>query len=95
MLKRDEKLRSCVVKYDGRKHKVTLKNVKFVPDLWISLLLIYKVMIGNEGLLIKLANGETKLVFNQLVNTKRGFVSGIKMVPILNQVANTVVETKK
>jgi hypothetical protein len=30
----------------------------------------------------------------QHLNTKRGFVSGIKMVPFLNQVANTVVETK-
>jgi hypothetical protein len=32
---------------------------------------------------------------DQRVNTKGGFVSGIKMVPALNQVANTVVEIKK
>jgi hypothetical protein len=29
------------------------------------------------------------------LNTKGGFVSGIKIVPVLNQVANTVVEIKK
>jgi hypothetical protein len=52
-------------------------------------------MIGNEGVSVKLTKGETKLMFNQLLNTKGGFVSGIKMVPVLIQVANVVVEPKK
>jgi hypothetical protein len=34
------------------------------------------------------------LVFHQRLNTKGGFVSGIKMVPVLKQATNTVVETK-
>jgi hypothetical protein len=50
-------------------------------------------MIGNEGVLIKLTKGETKLVFDQCLNTERGFLSGIKMVAILNQAANTVVRS--
>jgi hypothetical protein len=53
------------------------------------------LMIGNEGVLIKLTKRETTLVFNQSLNTKGGFVSGIKVVPVLNQVSNTIVETKK
>jgi hypothetical protein len=34
-------------------------------------------------------------VFHQRLNTKGEFVSGIKIVSVLNQVANTVLETKK
>jgi hypothetical protein len=53
-----------------------------------------RLMIGDEGMLIKLTKGENTLVFNQRLKTKEGFVYGIKMVPVLNQVAITVVETK-
>jgi hypothetical protein len=71
-----------------------------VPDFWINLVSINKdlmngLMIENESVLIKLTNGETTLVFNQLLNTKGGFVSHIKMVPVLNQVPNDIFETKK
>jgi hypothetical protein len=52
-------------------------------------------MIGNQYLLIKLTNLETMLVFNQHLNTKDGFASGIKMVPVMHQVSNTVIEIKK
>jgi hypothetical protein len=45
-------------------------------------------------LLIELKKGKSKLEFDQILNTKGGFVSGIKMVPVLNQVANTSVEIK-
>jgi hypothetical protein len=53
------------------------------------------LMIGNEGMMIKLTKGETKLVLNQRLNIKGGFLSGIKMIPVLNQVVNTVVEKKE
>jgi hypothetical protein len=52
-------------------------------------------IIGNEDVLTKLIKVEKNLAFNQRSNTKRGFLSGIKLVPVLNQVANAVVETKK
>jgi hypothetical protein len=51
-------------------------------------------MNGNEVLLINLTKGETKLVLDQRLNTKVGFVSGIKMVPALNQVPNNVFRFK-
>jgi hypothetical protein len=51
-------------------------------------------MIGNEGVMIKLTKGETTLVFDQYLNTKGGFLSGIKMIPVLNQVPNTVFRLK-
>jgi hypothetical protein len=45
-------------------------------------------------MLIKLTKGKTNLVFNQRLNTKGRFVSGIKKIPVLNQVVDTVVESK-
>jgi hypothetical protein len=64
-----------------------LENIECVPDLWINLFssnktLMKGFMIENEGVLIKLTKGETKLVFDQQLNAKGGFVSGIKMVPV-------------
>jgi hypothetical protein len=53
------------------------------------------IMIGNECVMIKLTKGETTLVFNHRVTNKGGFTYGIKMVHVLNQVANNVAETKK
>jgi hypothetical protein len=93
------KLRNCVLQCYGRKFEITVENVKFVPGLLINLFRINKAqikgfMIGNEGLMIKLTKGGTTLVFDQRLITKEGFMSGIKMVPDLNQVANIVVETK-
>jgi hypothetical protein len=52
-------------------------------------------MIGNEDFLIKLTKGETKLLFNQGLNTKGGYVSGIMLIPVLNQMVSNFVETKK
>jgi hypothetical protein len=74
------KLRIYILQCDGRKFEIKHDNVKFVPVLWINLSSISKsltngFMIGNEGALIKLTNGEMKLVFNQHLNTKGGFVS--------------------
>jgi hypothetical protein len=53
------------------------------------------LMIGYEGLLIKLTKEKTTLLFDHRLNTKGGFVSGIKMVPILNLVAKAIVETNE
>jgi hypothetical protein len=60
-----------------------------------SRLVTVEFMIGNEGVLIKLTKGETNLVFDQSLNTKKDFVSGIKMISFLNKVPfDTVFETK-
>jgi hypothetical protein len=93
------KLRSDVLQCDGRKFEITLGNVNFVLDLWIKLFSFSKAlmngfMIGNEGELIMLTKGGTKLVSNQLLNTKEDFVSAIKMATVLNQLANNAFETK-
>jgi hypothetical protein len=51
-------------------------------------------MIGNEGVLIELTKGETKHEFKQRLKNKGVFVSGVKMVNLLNQAANKVFGTK-
>jgi hypothetical protein len=48
-------------------------------------------MIWNEDVLIKLTKAETTLVFDQRLNTKGDFVSGIKMVTVFNQMDNYAV----
>jgi hypothetical protein len=90
------KLRSCILQWTGRKFEITLENVQFLTDILINLFNINKIlmngfMIGNEDVMINLKMGETTLVFNQPLNTKGGFVSGIKLKPALNQVVNTAV----
>jgi hypothetical protein len=95
-LKRLKKIR-CLLQFDGRKFEITLENVKFVPNLWINLFsfnkaLMYGFKLRYEGVLINLTKVETKLVFDQCLNTKGIFVSGIKMVPFFIQGANNNTE---
>jgi hypothetical protein len=52
-------------------------------------------LIRNEGVMIKLTKGETKLMLNQRLNVNGGFVSGVKMVHVLNQVGNNISEEKE
>jgi hypothetical protein len=82
------KLKSCVLQCDERKFETILENIEFLSDLWINLFSVYKalingIMIGNEGLFIKLTKGETTPVFDQRLNTNGAFVPDIKMVPVL------------
>jgi hypothetical protein len=91
------KLRSCVLQCGGRKFEITSENIEVMPDLWINLFINNKalmygfIMVGNEGVLLKLTKEETTLLFDQRLNTKVGFKSGIKMVSILKEVVNTAV----
>jgi hypothetical protein len=52
-------------------------------------------MVESEGMLIKSTMGKPTLVFDQRLNIKGDFVSDIKMVPVLNEVANTFVVNDK
>jgi hypothetical protein len=45
---------------------------------------------------MKLMKGNTTLYFDRILKTKTGFVSGIKLLPILgNNIATTAVEVNK
>ena len=78
---------SCDVKQkDGTSFQGTLQEVKFVPELWINLCSISKALkngfqIGNDDLVIQLTEWTTRLAFDQVLNTKNDFVSGVQLLP--------------
>jgi hypothetical protein len=84
-----------------RKFVVVLKDVKFVPELWVNLFSMSKALkngfnLGNEDVVMKLMKGNTTLYFGRMLKTKNGFVSGIKLLPILgNNIATTAIEVNK
>jgi len=94
-------LRCMVQQKNGEKYVVLLKDIKFVPELWVSLFSISKALkngfiLGNEDVVMKLMKGKTILYFDRMLKTKNGFVSEIKLLPILgNNIATTAVEANK
>jgi hypothetical protein len=81
---------------NGEKLIVTLENVKYVPELWINLFSIGKALKnGFNGEIIKLSKGNVTLTFDKVVRTKNGFVPGIKLLQVLDDVGTSVLETKK
>ena len=44
---------------------------------------------------MKLMKGNTTLYFDRILKTKNGFVSGIKLLPILVDMLTTVVDSRK
>ena len=90
-------LRCMVQQKNGEKFVVVLKDVKFVPELWVNLFSFKNGFnLGNEDVVMKLMKGKTTLYFDRMLKTKNGFVSGIKLLPILgNNIATTAVEAEK
>ena len=100
MAKKIGKLRCEILQKNGEKLVITLQDVKHVPDLWINLFSIGKALkkgfnLGNDGEKIKLIKGNVTILFDRFLTSKNGFVPGIKMKPLLNDVIATVVESKK
>jgi hypothetical protein len=79
---------SCnVEEVNGNTFQILLQEVKFVPELWVNLFSINKVLkngckIGNEDIIIHLSRGSTTLPFDRVLKTKNGFVSGVCLNPI-------------
>ena len=93
-------LRCLVQRKNGENFIIVLQNVKFVPDLWLNLFSIRKALkngfnLGNEDVVMKLMKGKTTLYFDRILKTKNGFVSGIKFLPIINNMATTAVESRR
>ena len=93
-------LRCTVQQKNGEKFVVVLENVKYVPDLWVNLFSINKALkngfkIENEDVVLKLMKGKTTMYFDRILKTKDGFVTGIMLIPMMENVATTAVETMK
>ena len=75
----------------GKKVKATLENVKVVPNMICNLFSILSCLkkgwnIGNEKRVLKLTKGKAVIKFDQQLETKTGFLAGVKMSPCLEDV---------
>jgi hypothetical protein len=66
----------------------------------VNLLSISKALkngfnLGNEDVVTKLMKRKRALYFDRVLITKNGFVSGIKLMPIIGDEANTAFELNK
>ena len=76
---------------------ITLKNVKYAPQLCVNLLSIPAALsngynIGNEGQYLYLQKGNFKLKFDKLFSSGKSSVCGIYMQPILQDAAYPALE---
>jgi hypothetical protein len=66
---------------------ITLKEVKYVEDVWVNHFSIGKGLqngfnIGNTGINIFLTKGKTTIMFDKIMRTKnKGFILGVDMLP--------------
>jgi len=93
------KLKCNIQQENGRELTVTLDKVKYVPELWINLFSIGKALqngfnIRNDGQIIKLTKDSVTLQFKEVAKTKNGFVPGIRLKQIVNDLGITVVKSK-
>jgi hypothetical protein len=73
-----------VTQINGFKFEVPLKDVNYVPKLWVSLFRINKTFknrfkLNNDGILIHLAKGTVSICFDHITPTANSFVTGVKM----------------
>jgi hypothetical protein len=63
---------------------VTIKEVNYIPELWvnffrISKVLKYRLNLTNKELMISLKKESVSVTFDRVINTVNGSISGIKM----------------
>jgi hypothetical protein len=71
---------------------VTLKEVKYAPELWVNLFSISKALkngfdFSNKGLMISLKKGSVSVTFDRVIKTVNGSISGMKMTTYNSPVA--------
>lgn len=83
-----------IVKYaDGSQATLTLDNVKYIPGLAYNLFSLTAAMdrgaqLHNKGKVLCLTKGSLKLFFDEEIKTRSGFILGIKMESLVNDVAS-------
>jgi len=92
------KLDMVVQNKDRTKTNVTLTNVQYVPPFWIKLFSLTAAManghdIFSEGLKIIVSKNDVKIQFDQVINTKTGFILGAKLHPQIRATANIAAQT--
>jgi hypothetical protein len=77
-------LKCHVIQFNGSFVNVTLKEVKYVPEWCVNLFSISKALkngfdLSNKGLMISLKKGSVSFIFDRIIKTVNGSISGIKM----------------
>jgi hypothetical protein len=90
------KKQMTVIPKDGSMQVILLTEVKYVPELWVNLFSIGKALqngfnIGNKGIHIFLRKGNTKIVFDRIMPTSKGFVVGFGMMPATRASGNVAI----
>jgi hypothetical protein len=80
------KMRQTIIQKNGDTVNITLTEVKYVEDLWVNLFSMSKGLkngfnIGKKGINIFLMKGKTAIVFNKVMQTNKGFILGLDMLP--------------
>jgi hypothetical protein len=93
------KLKLRAKQIDRTTRDLVLTGVSYVPGLWHNLFSISAALkqgckLSSEGYLVSFRKGEFKISFDQIVQTKKGFVMGIKLEPRFKVAAMSLMEGK-
>jgi hypothetical protein len=77
-------LKCHAIQLNGSSINVTLKEVKYVPELWVKLLSISKALkngfdLRNKGLMISLKKRSVSVTFYRVIKVVNGSISSMKM----------------
>jgi hypothetical protein len=95
-----------VIQLDGRKFVVTLKNVKYVPEICSNLFSLNKPLkngfkLTNDEVIISITKKHVTLTFDRVIKIlDDGYVTGVMIRPILSErayggYAHTTIEKEK
>jgi hypothetical protein len=94
------KYKGKIVQKDGTTMELSLKDVLYVPGLLVNLFSITKaiehpkVSLGSDGDLIKLLVGKKSILFDQVIETGKGRLLGVKFLPASEFVQVTQEESR-
>jgi hypothetical protein len=77
-------LKCHVIQIKGSSDNLTLKEVKYVPELWVNLFNITKALkygfnLSDKWLMISLKKGSVSVTFERVIKTVNGSIFSIKM----------------
>jgi hypothetical protein len=83
------KKRVHVVNQDGSVMEFVLEECKLIPDLWVNLFSLTKSMskgwqISNKGLNFVLSEDKYSIMFDHVIKTANGHVTGIELISVPN-----------
>ena len=74
------------IQKDGTTQDLILTECNYVPELWVNLFSIGKALkngfsLTNKGVIITVTKNNTKLCFDRIFKTGKGFVAGVNLIP--------------